>query len=78
MTWCMGDFALTIARLPLDKDAWRDAVNAMPETCRKDCAENCRKVCAEYARVNWKAAHLMARLKANSPGRVHEGEKVQR
>lgn len=54
ITYCLGDFAKRIARLPLSQ--WKAEVEAMPETCDR-CNTNCRQVCAEYARVQWRMAH---------------------
>lgn len=52
-TYCLGDFAKRIARLPIAK--WKAVVESMPETCER-CNTNCRQVCAEYARIQWRMA----------------------
>lgn len=59
-TYCVGDFARRLGRVPATSEAFRAEIERIPETCDRDCSPGgCRAHCREYA------TGMLAR--ANSP-----------
>jgi hypothetical protein len=54
VTHCLGPFAQSLRRLPLTNAAWKQAIDAQPETCPNGCNANCREVCRDYAEMQRK------------------------
>lgn len=56
VTCCLLGFTATLAKLPRERHAWRDALLAMPRECPNagQCSPGgCRKHCGDYASVAW-------------------------
>lgn len=51
-SFCLGQFAATIAKTPPAN--WKGELAKVAEVCTKGCGKECRAVCREYAATQWR------------------------